>query len=192
MAAPRTVRISLLIAAIGLAGCSSLPRSVTIEQGKSSSFALVSKNGPVLTLRNDSGGHKGDVYSGGQDTLAKVVPDAEMQALLDIFTAEDLFKLSLPSLPGGARDVLRFESGGKRWFWARRGSYTDPREAAFNKARAYFLSLYNGSTAYHSGPSSNDGRYPEFLTPQEQARRAAELRRLERNKALEKMRRGNK
>lgn len=189
MVAPLTVRISLLLAAIGLAGCSSLPRSLTIEQGKTAVFSLASKNGPVLSLRNDSGGHPDVVYRRGNDQLSKVVPDAEMQALFDVFTAEELFKLSLPSQPGGARDVLRLEKGGKRYFWVRRGSFTDPREAAFNKARAYFLTLYNGSTAYHSGPSSEDGAYPEFLTDKEQARRDAELRRLERNKRLNRNKR---
>ena len=70
----------------------------------------------------------------------------------------------------------------KSWFWVRRGSFTDPREAAVNKASQYFLSLYNGSTAYHTGPSSEDGYYPSFLSDKELARRNAELRALEKRK----------
>ena len=182
MVAAPTVRTSLLLATIGLAACSSLPRSLTVRPGETATISLVYKSGPRFTLRNDSGGSPGKIYSGGGDQLSKVVPDAELQALLDVFTAEKLFDLSQSSLPGNSRDVLRLDQGGKTWFWARRGSFTDPREAAFNKASQYFLSLYNGSTAYHSGPSSQDGHYPSFLTEQELARRNAELRALEEKK----------
>lgn len=146
-------------------------------------FALISRNGPKLTLRNDSGGNPNDIYSEAVDQLSKVVPDAELQALLDVFTAEKLFELSIPGLPGNARDVLKLQQGGKTWFWVRRGSFIDPREQAFNKARSYFLSLYNGSTAYHSGPSSDDGRYPAFLTEKQQQRRQKELQKLKERQA---------
>lgn len=169
----------MLLTATGLAACSSLPRSLQIQPGETSTFSLISRSGPKLTLRNDSSGHPDQVYTEASDQLSKVVPDAELQALLDVFTADNLFELALPSAPGNVRDVLRLEKGGQQWLWVRRGSFTDPREEAFNKARAYFLSLYNGSTAYHSGPSSEDGRYPAFLTEKELARRDAELRRLE-------------
>ena len=173
--------MSLLLCAAGLAACAtSLPRSLTIQPGETSTFSLVSRSGPKLTLRNDSSGNPDVIYSEANDQLSKVVPDAELQALLDVFTADELFDLSLPSVPGNARDVLRLEKGGQQWNWVRRGSFTDPREEAFNKARAYFLSLYNGSTAYHSGPSSEDGAYPEFLDEKELARRNAELLRLKR------------
>lgn len=188
MVVPLTVRMSLLIGAAGLAACSSLPRSLTVRPGETSVFALISRQGPKLTLRNDSSGNPDQVYSDAKDQLAKVIPDAEMQALFDVFTADKLFELSLPGVPGNARDILRLEQGGKTWNWVRRGSFVDPREQAFNKARSYFLSLYNGSTAYHSGPSSDDGRYPEFLTEKELARRNAELMRLEKEKAAARAR----
>ena len=183
MVAPLTVQLSLLLAAIGLAGCSSLPRSLTVRPGVTSTFSLIYKSGARFTLRNDSGGAPDVVYSGKLDPMSKVVADAELQALLDVFTAEKLFDLSLPSLPGNSRDVLRLEQGGKTWFWARRGSFTDPREAAFNKASQYFLSLYNGSTAYQTGPSSKDGAYPAFLTEEQLERRNKELRALEKRKS---------
>lgn len=161
-----------------LASCSSLPRSLVVRPGETSVFSLISRKGPKLTLRNDSGGNPDTVYSEAADQLAKVIPDGEMQALFDVFTADKLFELSMPAVPGNARDVLRLEQGGNTWYWVRRGSFVDPREQAFNTARAYFLSLYNGSTAYHSGPSSDDGRYPSFLTEKELQRRDRELRRL--------------
>tara|TARA_R110002094_G_scaffold128953_4_gene122876 strand:+ start:1093 stop:1644 length:552 start_codon:yes stop_codon:yes gene_type:complete len=180
--------MSLLICTAGLAACSSLPRSLTVRPGETSVFVLISRQGPKLTLRNDSSGNPDQIYSDAKDQLAKVIPDAEMQALFDVFTADKLFELSLPGVPGNARDILRLEQGGKTWNWVRRGSFVDPREQAFNKARSYFLSLYNGSTAYHSGPSSDDGRYPEFLTEKELARRNAELMRLEKEKAAARAR----
>jgi hypothetical protein len=187
MVVPLTVRISLLICATVLAtvlaGCSALPRSLVVEPGETSVFALISRKGPKLTLRNDSSGNPNEIYSGAADQLSKVVPDAEMQALFDVFTAEKLFELSIPSVPGNARDVLRLEQSGNTWYWVRKGSFIDPREQAFNKARTYFLSLYNGSTAYHTGPSSNDGRYPTFLTEKELLRRQQELQKLKRSDA---------
>lgn len=189
MVAPLTLRISLLLAAIGLAGCSSLPRSLTVRHGETSTFSLAYKSGPKFTLRNHSSANPEVFYSGAQDQMSKVVSDSALQALLDVFTAEKLFDLSLPSLPGNSRDVLRLEQGGKTWIWARRGSFTDPREAAFLKASQYFLSLYNGSTAYHSGPSSKDGNYPAFLTEEELARRNAELRALKKRKSSQRNRR---
>ena len=182
MVAPLTVRISLLLTAIGLAACGALPRSVTVRPGEPSTISLTYKNGIRFTLRNDSGANPNQVYSGAKDQMSKVVPDSELQALLDVFTAEQLFEQSLPSVPGRSRDVLQLEQGNKSWFWVRRGSFTDPREAAFNKASQYFLSLYNGSTAYHTGPSSEDGYYPSFLSDKELARRNAELRALEKRK----------
>ena len=146
-------------------------------------FALISRKGPKLTLRNDSSGNPNEIYSGAADQLSKVVPDAQLQALLDVFTADKLFELSIPSVPSNARDVLRLEQSGKTWYWVRRGSFVDPREQAFNKARTYFLSLYNGSTAYHTGPSSDDGRYPTFLTEKELLRRQKELQKLKEGEA---------
>ena len=187
MVAPLTVRISLLICATVLAtvlaACSALPRSLVVEPGETSVFALISRNGPKLTLRNDSSGNPNEIYSGAADQLSKVVPDAEMQALFDVFTAEKLFELSIPNVPGNARDVLRLEQSGKTWYWVRRGSFVDPREQAFNKARTYFLSIYNGSTAYHTGPSSDDGRYPTFFTEKELLRRQKELQKLKESEA---------
>jgi len=153
-----TLRMLSLLAAGGLAACSALPRSVVVEQGRATTIALDSRNGPTLTLQNASCKAPAEVYSEGSDTLRKVVPDVEMQALLDVFTAEELFALSVPNVPAGARDVLRLEQGSERWIWARRGSHVDPREAGFVKARAYFLQLYNGSTAYHSAPEPEQVR----------------------------------
>lgn len=182
----QSVRISLLLGAAGLVACSTLPRSLTVRTGEASTFSLLSRRGPKLTLRNDSSRPAELVYSQASDQMCKVVPDSELQALLDVFTAEKLFELSMEHIPAKARDVLQLQHNGKIWYWARRGSFTDPREAAFNKARAYFLSLYNGSTAYHSDPNSKDGQYPSFLTAEEQARRAAELRKLKENRGATK------
>ena len=166
----------LLLATAGaLAGCQSLPRSVTIEAGQPTTLTWIPHNGPELSLRNASCGHAADVYSTGADPGCKVVPDHKLQKLLDVFTAEELFALSLPVPPGNARDVMRLDQSGTTWFWARRGSYTDPREQAFLKVQNYFLALYNDSTAYHSAPDALRGSHPKFLSEEALARREAEL-----------------
>jgi len=182
MAAPFTVRMSLLLATMGLAACGSLPRSVTIHPGEAATVSLTYKNGLRFTLRNDSSILPNQAYGRSGDQMSKVVPDAALQALLDVYTAEKLFDQSLQSVPGASRDVLLLEQSGKKWYWVRRGSFTDPGELAFQKASQYFLELYNGSTAYHTGPSSKDGRYPAFMTEKELQRRNKELRALETNK----------
>lgn len=188
MVAPLTVRISLRICAAVLcvtllASCSGLPRSLTVSPGETSVFALISRQGPKLTLRNDSSGNPNEIYTAAADQLSKVIPDAEMQAMLDVFTSDKLFEQSIPNVPGNARDVLQLNQGGKSWYWVRRGSFLAPSEQAFHKARSYFLSLYNGSTAYHSGPSSEDGRYPRFLDEKQQQIRRKELNKLKESQA---------
>jgi hypothetical protein len=142
MAAPHTVRMSLLLCAAGLAACNSLPRSLTLVEGQPTTITL-SLGGPLLSLQNES-------FALSQPDsppvpMQKIVRDAEMQSLFDVFTAEQLFEHSVASSAGNSRDFLRIDSGGRSWIWARRGSFTDPREAAFRQCSNYFLALYNSS-----------------------------------------------
>lgn len=141
-----------LLAAGGLGACNALPRVVEVREGQPTTITLVPRRGTQLTLQNESSGYAADVYSDGADRNRKVVPDAELQALLDIYAAEQLFELSAPDAPANARDVLRLQQAGRAWVWARRGSMLDDREAGFAKALEYFLRLYNGNTAFHSAP----------------------------------------
>jgi hypothetical protein len=169
------VRSLLLLAAGGLAACAGTPdlaRSVTLTPGERTTLLLQSYRGPLLSLHNETSGSAADVYSASDDPLRKVVPDVEMQALLDVFTEEQLFPLSLPQAPGGARDVLVLDQDGRRWIWARRGLPADPRDAAFQKVQSYFLALYNGNTAYHSAIDADSP--PSFEN--EAAKKAREAR----------------
>ncbi|HEX5054431.1 MAG TPA: hypothetical protein VFZ65_21815 [Planctomycetota bacterium] len=147
-------RIAVLLAAacnaVGCASSPELPRSVTIETGRRTSVTLTQTQGRmVLALQNESSGGAAQVYSDERSNpLAKVVPDAQLQALLDVFTAKGLFNTSMSTVPPDARDVLAVEQGGQRWIWARRQAGIDA-EPLFHEAKAYFLDVYNSSTAYH-------------------------------------------
>lgn len=156
------LRSLLLLAAGGVAACAGGPtprRDVAVTAGERTTVALQTYRGPLLTLHNESAVDAADVYSSGADPLLKVVPDAELQALLDAFSEQQMFAHSLPRAPGDARDVLLVAQGDRRWIWARRGSDVDPREAAFRSGRSYFLALYNGNTAYHGAAG---GVRPDF------------------------------
>lgn len=164
----------MLLVAGGVAACAggAAPRrDVTVAAGEPVTIALQTYRGPLLTLRNESAVDTAAVYSAGADPLLKVVPDAELQGLLDVFSTEQLFAQSLPRAPGDARDVLVLEQGDRRWIWARRGSDVDPREAAFRSGRSYFLALYNGNTAYHGAAG---GARPDFEREAARARAARE------------------
>ncbi|MEO6596861.1 MAG: hypothetical protein ABIP94_19120, partial [Planctomycetota bacterium] len=154
MAAKVYTRIAVLLAtASTLVGCASsptLPRGLSVETGKRTSVKLLQvQSQRVFALQNESSGAADSFYSDEHaNPFAKVVPDAQMQALLDVFTAKGLFANSMAQLPPDARDVLSVDQGDKRWIWARRQA--GEAEVGFLEAKSYFLEVYNNSTAYHS------------------------------------------
>jgi hypothetical protein len=154
------VAAGVAAAPLTLAGCASppdLPRAVVVESGQPTTLALHQRRSDLrITLRNDSSRPPVEVYSSAQsDPREKVVPDAELQALLDVYTACGLFEHSLADAPADARDVIVLDQPGRRWAWIRRGhgapGHGAPGDAAFDVAQQYFLAIYNGNSAYHGG-----------------------------------------
>jgi hypothetical protein len=160
----------LLLAAGLVVGCQSapsLPRSVTIEPGQPTHVTLVQvQDGKKFELQNESSGDAAAVYSNAKvNPLAKVVPDAQLQALLDIYTTKGMFASSITSVPPDARDVLTVEQPGHRWTWVRRQIGVQAAETDFHQAKHYFLELYNNTTAWHRG----SGERPDLLSEQSRA-----------------------
>jgi len=165
----------LLLAAGLVVGCQStpsLPRSVTIESGKPTHVTLVQVQGGMkFELQNASSGDAAAVYSDTKaNPLAKVVPDAQLQALLDVFTAKGMFAASITSVPPDARDVLTVDQPGRRWSWVRRQLGVQAGEADFHEAKAYFLELYNSATAWHAG----SGARPDLVSEQSRVKTDAD------------------
>lgn len=153
----------LLIAAGFSVACASGPslrRTITVAAGKPTAIRLVTGSGKLaLSLQNESAGYADQVYSAtAADPSKKVVPDADLQALLDVFSEKGMFDQALASAPGDARDVLVVEHEGRRWIWVRRQLGVQASEQDFHEARAYFLSLYNSSVAFHGTGSQR----PDF------------------------------
>jgi hypothetical protein len=168
----------LLFAAGAVVGCQggpSLKRSVTIETGKRTSITLLQVQGHMLfSLHNESGTDAAAVYSDEQaNPLAKVVSDAHLQALLDVFTEKGLFEQSLATAPPDARDVLTVEHDGHRWIWARRRAGIQADEVGFHEAKNYFLEVYNSGTAYHRGGAER----PDLKAERSRVRESSEAAR---------------
>jgi hypothetical protein len=156
----------LLMAAglvVGCQGGPSLPRSVTIESGQPTHVKLVQVQGQMqFELQNASSADTAAYYSSEKaNPLAKVVPDAQLQALLDVFTAKGMFQTSITSVPPDARDVLTVEQPGHRWTWARRQRGLQAAEADFHEAKSYFLELYNSATAWHRSSADRPDLFSE-------------------------------
>ena len=102
----------------------------------------------LLTLRNESGGLAADVYKTAKDPNLKVVPDYELQVLLDVFAEDGLFA-SAAGVPLQGPETLQVEQSGGLWAWSRPSNVDPKAKASFHQARQYFLSIYNGNVAYH-------------------------------------------
>ncbi|HEX6811595.1 MAG TPA: hypothetical protein VF384_08240 [Planctomycetota bacterium] len=167
----------LLLAAGLIVGCQgtqgpSLPRSVKIEPGQPTNVRLLQGQGrKEFELRNESSGDAQAVYSSeNANPLAKVIPDEQLQALLDVFSANGMFGKSVSSVPPDARDVLTVEQPGHRWTWVRRQAGQQPGEADFHAARSYFLEVYNSATAWHRA----SGDRPDLASEQDRVKADAD------------------
>lgn len=163
VAPPSSWSTLLLLAACTVAGCASgpqLPRVLQVVEGERTTVRLRQVDGDlVLSLQNDSAGTADKVYEAlSEDRSRKVVSDADLQALLDVFAGQGLFAQAVAQVPADARDVLTVQSGDRTWTFVRRQRGMQQSEAAFHEARAYFLALYNSSVAYHG---TGEGR-PDF------------------------------
>lgn len=180
LAVPRFVQ--LLAAAWALVACSSAPdlaRKLTVKPGELTIVRLVQVTGKhSWSLRNVSAQLPTAVYTPNSldvDPDRKVVDDANLQLLLDVFATKGMFDASYTEVPPASRDALIVEQGQRRWVWAvstdkhariaamQRG---DKSEQVFAEARAEFLELYNSSMAFHG---SGDQR-PSFETEQKRLR----------------------
>ena len=143
----------LLLAASVFVGCvgSGLRRDVRVAEGQSTVVALVAANGRLnLSLQNDSAVLPAEAYAArSADASRKIVADADLQALLDVFSELGLFAQASPSAAPDALDVLVVDHGGRRFTWSRRQRGAQSSEKSFHDARDYFLALYNSSIAYH-------------------------------------------
>jgi hypothetical protein len=152
----RNLLIASLLAAC--AGGPGLARDIEIEAGRPTRVTLSQvKEARAFLLQNASSTETAEFYADWQQhPLGKVVSDAQLQALLDVFSEKGLFARSLGAVPPGARDVLRVDQGGRSWIWARREAGVQASEAAFHEARSYFLEVYNSSTAYRPSAARPD------------------------------------
>lgn len=176
MVALALTRSAVLLAASLFAGCASdpgLPRAVTIEDGRPVRVQLQRLQQRQTFLLQNASSADPAVFYRDASPLAKVVPDHQLQALLDVLAAKGLFVAAAAALPPDARDVLVVEGPDRRWAWARRRADAPAEIAAFQEAVAYFLEVYNSSTAYH--PSD---RAPDLGAERDRVRRDAEAARL--------------
>jgi hypothetical protein len=151
---PLGLWFAILCSTVGCASGPTLARVVTIDEGQATLVSLRQGTGNLtLTLRNESAGLAKDFYKDSKDPNAKVVPDAELQTLLDVYAEDGLFEHAAGSSAGSAAaggiDVLTIDQQGRQWSWARRQRGAQQSDQAFHQARDYFLAIYNGNVAYH-------------------------------------------
>ena len=154
MAVPKsaaTFWLAAIFAAAGCAGAPNLPRVLAVQEGQRTTVRLMQfGSGQTFTLQNRSSGRKVEVYSNNQYDLAtKVVADAQLQALLDVFAEHGLFAGATHSVPPEARSAIVIRQGERRYVFHDRNIAADAGQR-FRQAQAYFLSVYNNATAYHS------------------------------------------
>jgi hypothetical protein len=164
-----------LAAGIAVAACSTapaLPRQLAIQPGERVAVQLLLTSDNLrLVLWNNSAV---SALQGNRQVGAKVVDDADLQALLDILGEKGMFQRGDDSPLASALDVLTVEAAGKRWHWSRYQTGVQAAEAAFHEARAYFLTLYNSTESWHNPSAARTGgERPSFAAEQERVRRDA-------------------
>lgn len=180
--APSRFTVLLVAAFLGSGGCvggANLPRELQVQPGQRTTVRLMQfqqNQSQVLTLQNASSGSAAEVYSDKRaDPFAKVVSDAQLQALLDVFAEKGVFRNGLASVPPEARDALIVQQDDRRWVFSRRQAGLQQEELPFHEAKAYFLSVWNSATAYHT---PGDER-PDLKAEQDRLRTEAQKRKLE-------------
>lgn len=144
------------LSAVLLLACSSspsLPRQLTVNQGQRTRVVLTQTSaGTRFTLQNESSGSREEVYKDPKaDHTAKVVPDAQLQTLLDLLANEDFFQRAGGSAAPGARELITVEQGERHWVLSRgmpKGP-DDPVFMSFYRCREYVLAAYNNATGFH-------------------------------------------
>ncbi|MCA8952464.1 MAG: hypothetical protein KDE27_23335, partial [Planctomycetes bacterium] len=127
----------------------------------------------VFTLQNASSGSASEVYSDKRgDSMTKVVDDAMLQRLLDIYADQGLFARAERAAPPLARDALIVEQAERRWVF-HRGAAAETVRAYF-AAKQYFLDTYNRAEAFHS----SDAHVRDLEAEDRRVRDSAESARL--------------
>lgn len=139
------------LTAAGCAGGPSLDRALTIESGRRTVVHLMQfRDGRVFTVQNASSGSQAEVYSDARtNTMTKVVDDEMLQRLLDVFAEKGLFAVASSAVPAEASDALVVQQGDRRFVFTRH-AFPRGKEQPFREAKAYFLTVYNQATAYHT------------------------------------------
>lgn len=103
----------------------------------------------MLTLQNRSSGSPEEIYSDPQvEPGTKVVDDARLQALLNLFAEHGMFARDERSVAAAARDALVVQQGDRRMTWSRLHKLgVDPAEQPFFACRQAFLEAYDAATA---------------------------------------------
>ena len=155
----RSAPTFFLLLLAGCAGSSSqLPRVLTVEAGRRTRVAITDASGRSFVLQNQSSGSRNEVYRDpGARTQPKVVPDGDVQVLLDALAARGMFARASEVAVPGARSVISVETPERSWFWSRppvdpsRAPSEQPAVLEFDEARGYVLAVYNSEMSFHSG-----------------------------------------
>lgn len=141
-------------------------------------MSVLDQSGRSFALQNLSSGSRPEVYSDTRGTtLAKVLPDADLQQLLDVLASKGMFLRASAAHAPDARSVIAVEQPERAYYWSRpavdpsKGPDDQPLVKAFDEGRAYVLAIYNSEIAYHAG--SLESFSPENRKKIEAARRAA-------------------
>lgn len=129
-----------------------LPRVLTVTSGERVQITLITDQGErVFKVQNASSGSRNEVYSDPESQAwTKVLPDKDLQQLLDVLTAQGLFEYSAAAPIATARDTLMVESAGRSWYWAHNNSDLATLRQKFLAAESYFLTAWNQAVAYSS------------------------------------------
>lgn len=140
-----------LLAAAACAGGPDLARAVTVEEGRRTTVRLLQfTDGRVFTVQNKSSGSAAEVYSDARaDAMTKVVDDELLQRLLDVFAEKGLFAVAGSAVPAEAKDAIVVQQSDRRFVFHRQ-AFPPGQQQPFYEAKAYFLSVYNQATAYHT------------------------------------------
>ena len=152
----------LVLAALGitlgvtLGACASGPnlrRVVTLQPQDDVMVRYYdSSNGLDQRLQNGSATEATSVYSQrGADPALKVVPDEDMQVLLDALATLGFYEHATPVVSPGAKALLAVDHNGERRVWSRVSGADTPEEiTAFNEARTLFLGVFNNTLSFHT------------------------------------------
>lgn len=174
----RSAPTCFLLLFFGCAASSgSLPRVVQVEEGRRVRVLLTDSASRVFAVQNRSSGSRSEIYSDrGATAQPKVVPDSDLQTLLDVLAKHGLFAHAAPVMARGARATITVETPDRTWHWSRPAvdptlpPNEQPQVLAFEEARNYVMLVYNSEMSFHAG--SIESFSPETRKKLEEARQS--------------------